>query len=405
MKEKTMNTRQAAKYAIHNVAVLACLGAAFVSTAFAEDVVLTLGTREEVTKLFSWPNCKEHCAVVRDLPETVQYYLEASAKRDGFTGTSFVITEHQNKILVTVSGPAAKIYKARIPKFLSAGAVGEAAAEALQKAGQWRKEWRFFLPLGLAFTNNPTVELLHFPPTSVLEATQDYLAAHTTKRWADLLVRNGADKSQTDRYQAIIDIAPVAAPADGGPNLSGVYDDFTPYTKAMMAFWLPSSDPNLPRPMVVFGGPVRDWIEENFGRKLAVSDTAMLDMPNVGTVPVIASNHPSMLYNAADQYRQPNGEPTDKGLRVLSKVMHQDLVAACWQVRMGAAPASDSKAIATSCINKWTGKPKELCKMVAGQAFNLSEARQNEVCANFKSDMLSEISDADVEKLSRQLNL
>jgi hypothetical protein len=370
----------------------------------AQDATLTIGTREEVTKLFSWPNCKLNCPVSRDLPETVRYYLDESVRRDGFASSSVSVQESAGKIVVTITGSAANIYRTRVPLFLSAGTVGEHAAESLKNAGQWRNDWRFFLPLGLALKNNPTVQLLHFPPTSVLEETQNYLAAHTTSRWADLLVRNGANEKLTDQYQAIIDIAPVAAPADGGPLLSGVYDDFTPYTMAMLKFWLSDADTKAAKPMVVFGGPVRDWIEVNFGKKLGVTDTAQLDVPDVGVVQIIASNHPSMLYNVAKQYRKPNGEPTEKGISVLSKVMQQDLVVACWQVRMAAAPSSNSNQIAATCTKRWTGELKALCMLVVDQAFNIGEPRRSEICVESKPS-LKEATNDELEKLSRALGL
>ena len=151
----------------------------------AQEVSLTIGTQEEVTKLFSWPNCMKNCPIKRDLFETVHFYLESSLRRDGFTGNSIVVTEQDGKVVLKLSGPAAR--RRANAAFLAAGALGEDAAEALQKAGEWRADWRFFLPLGLALKNQiPPSSCCTFPPTSVLEETQDYLAAHTTSRWAGL---------------------------------------------------------------------------------------------------------------------------------------------------------------------------------------------------------------------------
>ena len=152
--------------------------------------------------------------------------------------------------------------------------------------------------------------------------------------------------------------------------------------------------------MVVFGGPVRDWVAKNYGKKLAVNDVDVLDVPGIGPVQVMASNHPSMLYNAEKKYRKPDGEPTEEGIGFLSRVMQQDLVAACWQVRMTLEPTPNGKTVSAKCVGNWTGKQNEMCILVIDQAFNVSEQRRTEICKQFNPALVKATPDSDVEKMS-----
>ena len=139
-------------------------------------------------------------------------------------------------------------------------------------------------------TRHKTVELLHFPPDYVLERDQDYPSAHTTLRWASLLVENGAAAADTAAFKNIVDIAPIAAPSDAGQRLDGIYDKFDPYIKALLALWLPRADGSI-RPMVAFGGPVRGWIKQNYAIDLKVLDCAVVQFTANIKAPILAANH------------------------------------------------------------------------------------------------------------------
>jgi hypothetical protein len=111
-------------------------------------------------------------------------------------------------------------------------------AQKLKDDNKWQPGWRFFLPLGLAWTNHPTVEILHFPPDYVLTRDQDYMKAKTTQRWTHLLSHNGLTADDAIRDQAIVDIAPIAAPADSGSTLEGVYSYFYDYQMSLLRLWI-----------------------------------------------------------------------------------------------------------------------------------------------------------------------
>src|SRR5262249_8370850 len=159
---------------------------------------IDLGSAEEVTTLYSYPNCAEVCAVYRTLPDTIKHYLSQSLKRDGFDATTVDVSESAGRISVRLTGPGAADHAKVLLEYLKAGKLGLKGArellDALDPDGHrlWRYNWRYFLPHGVAMVRHRTVQLLHFPPDSVLLDKQDYLAANTTKRWADLLSKNNA---------------------------------------------------------------------------------------------------------------------------------------------------------------------------------------------------------------------
>ena len=160
---------------------------------------IDLGARDQVAALFSFPNnCASVCFIDQSLAQTIKVYLDATLRRDGWTGTGVTVDEQAGRIVANYTGPGAATYETTLPAFLAAGAKGLDGARALNAKKGWQYTWRFFLPLGLAMTRHKTVELLHFPPDYGLERDQDYLSAHTTLRWAELLEANGVAKADTD---------------------------------------------------------------------------------------------------------------------------------------------------------------------------------------------------------------
>ena len=110
-------------------------------------------------------------------------------------------------------------YKNLILKFHENGKLAVTAVQNLRSDGKWNeREWRMFLPLGLAISNHRSVQLLHFPPDYSLPA-QDYLGSKTSQRWVDLLEANGIPLEEVTLYENILDIAPIAAPSNAGSQL------------------------------------------------------------------------------------------------------------------------------------------------------------------------------------------
>ena len=155
-----------------------------------------LGEIEDVQRLFSYPpNCHEICFLQQSLEETIAHYLQASISRDQLDGLAVSIRTEQEHIFVEIRGKEAAEYGDLIKSFVEVGQLAFKASLQLSAEKQWRYNWRFFLPLGLAMARHRTVQLLHFPPDYVLGLDQYYLSAHTTLRWAELLEANGVKSS------------------------------------------------------------------------------------------------------------------------------------------------------------------------------------------------------------------
>lgn len=334
-----------------------------------EDVVID---RERAKRLFSSINVQ-----TPELPEqTVAWWLSESLRRDNILDTTLTVAPKGDDIAVSLVGLSATRYAGRIKQFLDLGEKAYAGVLKLKEAKVWHDdEWRFLLPLGLPLMNHRTVQLLHFPPIAVLTAYADYLKVPTTVRWSEMLARNGA--KDTDAYQAIADIAPVAMPEKGGDQIDSipfVYDvTFKAYIDALIEFW--AGDETCPRPMVAFGGPVRNYISNHYldGRDFSVLRYERIKLDNGVEIPTLAANHPSKFYLAIVSILRSSRDLADpqkiktavcRGI----EITRQDLIAACWQVLMAEGNA-DGEATLNYCKERWGDKKRnrEICQIVVEQ--------------------------------------
>jgi hypothetical protein len=315
--------------------------------------------------------------VDQSLEETIKLYLNMSLMRDGYKSEVLDVKFVGPQTVIKISGQAAASYQTMLPKVLGIGEIALKISRELPKALDfddkgWRYNWRFFLPLGVAMVEHPTVQLLHFPPDSVLERDQDYLAASTTRQWARLLAENlpegvAAGETQeailkrTAAYQTIIDLAPIAAPSNDGKNIDKVYRKYEPYFVELMKTWLKPKDKVLP--MVAFGSPVRSWVQDKYeedlsGKPLGVLSTGRIQVAPDLAVPVLGANHPSYIFNADEKYTDDPSTTVDERLVGLMLVLWEDLVAAYWQVEMGKNCAADPAKVLQDGIQTWSSPQK-----------------------------------------------
>ncbi|HYH38556.1 MAG TPA: hypothetical protein VD860_10090 [Azospirillum sp.] len=379
-----MKARSLVLAATAAVAMVAVSGVAAAQKA-PQGTTVSLGGEARVKALYSWPNTCSDVSVcgAASIEDTVRHYLEQSLKRDGYADSTVTVRRTATGYQATFTGSAQKTYPKAVAAFLNAGdkalatARSIAASKTPEGASQWPYSWRFFLPVGLAMVNNPTVELLHFPPDYSLTDKQDYLNSATTDRWAMLLAQNGIPADKSPAYQAIIDINPIAAPASDGKKLEGVEGKFTSYITDMLGQW--TSNPATPyygKPMVAFGGPVRAWLKAQYGLELQVDQVGLLSLPS-GVVPVIAANHPSQIFYTAWNDTTPKTENFEKGMQVMT----QDLIAACWQARMGQAPASDPQKTAADCTQQWVTNNKQVCTLLETTIYKKTEEQAQAICS------------------------
>ncbi len=369
---------------------------------------IALGSMREVRDLFSYPNnCHTICFLEQTLEETVAKYLTSSMHRDGFQDSTVVVETTSTTVVAVITGSAAKPYAGLLPQYLASGALALSGSRKLRAQGKWRYNWRFFLPHGVSMTEHMSVQLLHFPPDYVLERDQDYLLAHTTLRWAELLVENGAAAATTDRFQNIIDIAPIAAPSDDGKNLDGIYDEYTPFIKSLLELWVPALGGGF-RPLVAFGGPVRAWLKDQYKIDLSVLDLGTLSLTPTLQVPVLAANHPSFIYNAVKRMSDDPSTPADERVALAMRVMQQDLIAAAWQVAMSQAPTADPTETLKQCRAKWNDpvKQRRICELAYTQALDKNPVEAAKLCAHLplvEKDVLGVATGYSIDALDQRI--
>lgn len=346
-----------------------------------------LGTEQALLQLYSWPNTPDS---PQSLTDTIGHYTWQSGRRDGLPDLAVTVWNDLGNYTATLRSSHWQVldYSRRLPRFLAIGKLGVEATARLKADGLWNdKEWRFFLPLGLALTEQRSVQLLHFPPDYSLP-DQDYLGSKTSQRWEALLQENGVPAADVTRYEAIVDIAPIAAPASAGSTLESTYAYYAPYARRLLEFLL-TRDKGAARPVVAYGYPVRQWVQKQYGIALKVLDTATLDLGQGHQAAVIAANHPSFIWYVKDQ-----------GFDAAEQVMYQDLIAACWQAAMGNNPDADAGLTQQTCSDSWRARPQEVCVLTWEQAFDKNADEARTLCKDGGSRQQS--AGADLEALARK---
>lgn len=375
-------------------------------------VEIQLGDEETVRRLYSYPNNFNEVGFLNQtLEQTIVAWLQATIRRDGFGAIASAATQ-TGQVVLTLNGDGEGEYQAILGAYLSAGVIALKASISLNANKKWLYNWRFVLPHGLAMIRHRSVQLLHFPPDYVLERDQDYLLAHTTMRWAELLVENGADAHATAQYQAIVDIAPVAALSNAGRQLEGIYVSYSDYINALLNLWLPKPNGAV-RPMVAFGSPVKQWLKKVYGLDLSVLQQAPLKLASGLTVKVLGANHPSFIYNAAKQQVGEPPQTPDQLLQTAMRIMQQDLIAARWQVLMADTPGADPAQVLGDATAFWSDPAKQgrICELTYTQVFNKSDTEAQQLCATlphsmkltFKNRLAIDALDAQIDALRLRL--
>jgi hypothetical protein len=355
----------------------------FACHAQAADVTVKLGSAERVTRLFAYPNnCNVICYRDWTLEQTAEHYLGQSLQRDGYDKAKVTVHREQQDLYAKFT-EVPEGYGKPLEQLLKTGELAYAGAKLLNKDGKWQYNWSLFLPLGMALDNRKSVELLHFPPDYSLTQAQDYLESSTTNRWADLLTQNGIGAAQTPAFQTIIDIAPIAAPANAGSALEGVYSYFNAY-QTQMVMQLTAGEGGQALPMVAFGSPVRSWVKQQYGVSLDVLGLAQISPAAGQQVAVLGANHPSYIWYAADPENYDGDQQKADAAGI--KVMGQDLSAACWQASMGEQPSQDASPVLSACSEKWQVTEKlQTCELFYTSVRNLTPEAAQAKCTPISS--------------------
>ncbi len=299
----------------------------------ASDSVISLKTNI-AEPLFSY-NCGALCSAGKagfdSLSQAVSHYVELTVARDGY---------YDAEISARVDGDSVQISLSRVPEnyveslrqYIEINQIGLRAAVQVNSDGLWLDGWTFFPTWGMALQNQKAVQLLHFPPDTSPKFLHDDLLAATTLRWTNMLLVNKAVIGSTYWYQSIDNILPIGAPADSGEPLNKVIPYFEDYARRLLEFKvLPRSAAGNPRPLVVFGGPARQWFQSTYlenHSSFGPLDLVSYSLGQLSGLPALGSNHPSDIF-----YQSPRwGEDA-------RRIMWEDAVAAWWEVHMGQALA------------------------------------------------------------------
>lgn len=330
---------------------------------------IKIGSRAKAEILFTYPNDGHEA---QSLEETIQHYVSDSLAREAVGPFSIDVQIKNDLVTLLIEHGDANIINAvseRYQNFFQLGETGYGAIQDFQKTGKWSTAWKFLLPLGLPLEYGRAVEIMDFPPLSLIKK-QDYLNSKTTNRWWELLAINGVPKEELARYSCIVDIVPVAAPANDGKNLdqSGIYDGpLDSYSVPLLKLFSDQSGTNDRRPLIALGLPIRKWIGRLWGTNLNILDVATIMITDTESASVIASNHPSFFFYAASAY-QGTPDADSKNLAAGLAVMKQDIVAAAWHAEVGRNPKADPSVALAQCQNKWANRDAELLDLVRKQA-------------------------------------
>ena len=339
-----------------------------VAPAAAAEATINLGNRATATALFTYPNDGHEN---QTLQQTIELYLNSSLSReatqDSFKATAQVSDNACTALISGPDAPAAGVIAQRYQTFFNIGKIGCQDAVTFQKSGKWDPNWKCFLPLGIPLSFIFAIEIMDFPPITLINK-QDYLNSKTTSRWWELLLINGVTDRDKCAYSCILDIVPVAAPAGDGAKLdaSGIYEGpFDTYDMPLLELLVRTPVSGSLIPLIALGTPIRQWLQRNWNVSLQVGQIDTITLKGGESCNVIGSNHPSFFYYAVSK-----AQGNDKKLAVGLAVMKQDIVCSAWQQAMGAKPSGDPQAALTASTQKWAGEDKEaeLLALVKKQA-------------------------------------
>ena len=358
------------KYAVRGRALQSYVNAlaAAPGTTPSASAVVNIGNEEQATRLFAYPNQGHESD---SLEETILHYLKDSIAREGLLAGQVAVSVSSAGCTATISGldpDQATAVRDRYQAFFDNCIVGLAGADAFQASGKMDAGWTFLVPLGIPLAYAAAVEVMDFPPLTLIQ-NQDYLRSKTTSRWWELLQLNGVAAADLARFSCILDIAPIAAPARDGSKLdaSGIYTGpFDSYDTSQLELMSRTDDPAIRRPLIALGLPIRTWIQRVWAKTMAIMDVGTLPLPAGGSCPIIASNHPSFFYYAVHSNTGPDA--AQKNLAAGLAVMRQDVVAAAWHAEMGRTPSVDPHTVLAASQAKWQGRDAELLALVKKQA-------------------------------------
>ncbi len=376
-----------------------------------------IGIATDLAPLFAYRPVNE------SLNDSIEHTFNQTLLRDLFFGSWARVltptsTEPVYRLKITSPDPNADLtrYKTVVPSYLAAVRTASDAFNQSQAALAQQQQtmiaanpiltkaqldYSFLPPFGLAMARTSSIQLLHYPPDETL-TYMDYLYSPTNRRWESLLGFNVDSTTHkpyvaghtTTLLETIVDIAPIAAPggSNGANLIAPVLANFLPYAKQMLnALLRPTSSGKATQPVIAYGGPVMDWLYQNYktdiDQQLAqpawfANQTyqtnpalpqkpstfanplyvlALLSLPlleNGPPTPVLCANHPSRFFH------NENPTPQETANNTYPIMALQDLVSAGWQAKMSQAPEGDPVKTLQAIFADWSSLSTDLQKEI-----------------------------------------
>jgi len=158
------------------------------------EAVIKLGTQANAERLFSYPNLGHE---TDSLQTTIEHYISNSLTREGLSSSIASAEISTAECAVRISGLSqdeSTIIQERYQAFFDVGQTGLRDIDAFAAAGKLDKAWQFLLPLGVPIAYARAVEVMDFPPLTLIQ-NQDYLKSKTTGRWWELLALNAVARN------------------------------------------------------------------------------------------------------------------------------------------------------------------------------------------------------------------
>jgi hypothetical protein len=199
-------------------------------------------------------------------------------------------------------------------------------------------------------------------------------------------MRNGvANRFEAQRYEAVIDGTPIAAPDKAGqlpgdPEWGAIpIQHFGEYQRAMFKILLLTDrlDSDYTIPVVVYGKNPRKM----FARSFLGEDTMLINDPVIAEIvagkrtPVIGAHHPYNFYWTSQVGEHGSGSVGDGRMESsqcgpAQDLMRSDLISAAWLVSMSSDPSQDGAAVMQRATEFWDdpANAKVLCAMTHSEA-------------------------------------
>lgn len=380
---------------------------------FDHSITFAIGTAGDLYDIFSFSPALVADKSLSALSDAIGHAINQTLLRDGLYSAWAQVNYHADSawndatpLSLRITSPFHPVaaYEAKVTAFFNALQMAYATWEQIQPQMEaYRKALvkkvnaeggdvteadyatEYLPPFGLSMVHSLSVQLLHYPPAETL-TYMDYLYSPTNRRWENLLGWNGWPGEKNRLLETIVDVAPVAA--SGGSNGSQVIapfiEAFAPYVETQLRALLRVS-PSGARttPMVAYGGPVGEWLCQNYGDQIRAQGVQII-VENEGApdqserpavcetfflrffgaegpeTPVICANHPISFNYYDGDYTDAlrSDDPKTQTMEVDENsaiVLSQDLICAGWQAEMARLwpQDPDPKTVRSRMFKRW----------------------------------------------------